>query len=180
MIEVGNSRRALIYPAQNTSTGKISVFLRRITDIRRLRTLRTVFDLKFDLLSFFQRSKSVTTNCGVVHENVTTPFTFKKPITLGIIEPLDLTCNATHTLSSYLLMRHANYQRIPQDRMYPNYKNSQGTKKDREMLAQPRLSKSGNAPKARKSTEPLPLCQATLHFFGLLSIFPITKSWSTT
>ena len=181
MIEVDN-RRGFIYPALNVSTGQAPVFLGWNADISRLRPLRAVDDLKFDLLSFFQRSKSVTTNCGVVYENVTTPFTFNKPETLGVIEPLDLTCNATHAFSSYLLMRqHANCQRVPQDRVYPNYKNCQGTKKDREVLARPRLSKSGNAPKrARKSTEQLALCQAVLHFFGLLSIFTTTNSWPIT
>ena len=153
MIEAGNSRRALIYPAQNVSAGKISVFLgRRIADVSRLRTLRAVDDLKFDLLSFFQRSKSVTTNCGVVHKNVTTPFTFNKSITLSVIEPLDLTCNATHTFSFYLL----------------------------RMLARSQLAKSRKNPEARKSTEPLALCQAVLHFFGLLSIFTTINPWSTT
>ena len=157
------------------------LFLRGKTDVFRLRTLRTIADLTFDLLSFFQRSKSVTTNCGVVYEDVFAPFTFKKPITLGVIEPLNLTCNATHAFSSsYLLMRHADCQHVPQDRVYPNYKNCQGTKKDREMLARSRLSKSGNAPKTRKSTEQLALCQAVVHFFGLLSTFTTPNPWSIT
>ena len=100
MIEVDN-RRGFIYPV--LSTGQAPVFLGWMADISRLRPLRTIDNLKFDLLSFFQRSKSVTTNCGVVYENVVTPFTFNKPITLGVIEPLDLAC-ITHRSSSLLAL----------------------------------------------------------------------------
>jgi hypothetical protein len=59
-----------------------------------LRSLRAVNDLKLDRLAFLERPEAVALNCGVVNEYVTPRFAFDEPVALGVVEPLDLACNA--------------------------------------------------------------------------------------
>src|SRR4029453_14598556 len=59
-------------------------------------SLRTINDLKFDLLAFFERAKAGTLNRREVHEHVVAALTFNESVTLRVVEPLDLTGDA-HT-----------------------------------------------------------------------------------
>src|SRR5713101_4992004 len=71
-------------------------------DVAGLRALGAVNDLELDSLAFLERSKPVALNGRVVHEDVTASVAFDEPVTLGVVEPLDLACDA-HRSSSYLL-----------------------------------------------------------------------------
>src|SRR5207249_2426121 len=64
-------------------------------DVPRLRTLRAVDNLEFDRLTLFQGPEAVATDCGIVHENVAATLPFNETVALGVVEPLDLTCD-TH------------------------------------------------------------------------------------
>ena len=73
-------------------------------DVPRLRTLGTVDDFKFNRLALFQGPEAVATDSGIVHEDVASTFPFNETVALGVVEPLDLTCD-THRSSS--LLKHA-------------------------------------------------------------------------
>src|SRR5687767_53434 len=70
-------------------------------DVPRLRTLGAIDDLEFDRLTLFQGPEAVATDRGVVHEHVAATLALNEPIAFGVVEPLDLACNA-HRSSSLL------------------------------------------------------------------------------
>src|ERR1051326_2254344 len=90
-------------------------------DVPCLRTLGAVDDFEFNRLAFFQGPETVATDCGIVHEHVATTLAFNETVALGVVKPLDLTCD-THRSSS--LLKHA--PEVPDE--------LPGTKKDRECL----------------------------------------------
>jgi hypothetical protein len=69
------------------------------SDVARLGALGAVDDLEFDRLPFFERPEAGALDCRVMHEDVATAFALDESITLGVVEPLDLACNA-HRSSS--------------------------------------------------------------------------------
>src|SRR5881409_2722096 len=71
-------------------------------DVACLRALGAVDDLELHCLAFLERSESVALNGRVVHEDVTASVALDEPVTLGVVEPLDLACDA-HRSSSYVL-----------------------------------------------------------------------------
>src|SRR5687767_2527140 len=96
-------------------------------DVPCLRALWTVDDLELDRLTLFQGPEAVATDRGVVHEHVAATLTLNEPVALGVVEPLDLACDA-HRSSSLLAC--AGFPRLPRraaDEL-------SGTKKDRECL----------------------------------------------
>ena len=52
-----------------------------------------------DRLTLFQGPEAVATDCGVVHEHVAATLALNETVALGVVEPLDLACNA-HRSSS--------------------------------------------------------------------------------
>src|SRR5882762_8315267 len=56
--------------------------------------LRTVDDLELYRLAFLERTEPVALNGRVVHEDITASVALDEPVTLGVVEPLDLACNA--------------------------------------------------------------------------------------
>ena len=71
-----------------------------------LRALRTVDDLELHCLAFLERTEAVALNGLVVHEDVTASVALDESVTLGVVEPLDLACDA-HRSSSLLAGRSA-------------------------------------------------------------------------
>src|ERR1043166_9156527 len=67
-------------------------------DVPRLRTLWTVNDLEFDRLALFQGQEAVATDRGVMDKDVAAALPFNETVALGVVEPLDLTCNAHRSL----------------------------------------------------------------------------------
>src|SRR5690349_20754188 len=67
-------------------------------DVAGLRALRTVNDLEFDRLAFLERAEAVALNRRVVDEYVTTAVALDETISLGVVEPLDLACDAHRSL----------------------------------------------------------------------------------
>ena len=84
-------------------------------DVPCLRTLWAVNDLEFDRLTLFQGPEAVATDRGVMDEDVAAALAFNETVALGVVEPLDLTCNTHRSLP---------YRRKPHE--------LPGTKKDRE------------------------------------------------
>src|SRR5580765_2133046 len=76
-------------------------------DVPRLRPFRTIDDLELDRHTLLERPEPVALNGRVVHEDVTASVALDEPVTLGVVEPLDLTCD-THRSSSCLLRRRRN------------------------------------------------------------------------
>src|SRR5207253_7933081 len=70
-------------------------------DVPRLRTLWAVDDLELDRLTLFQGPEAVATDRGVMHEDVAAALPFNETVALGVVEPLDLACDA-HRSSSLL------------------------------------------------------------------------------
>src|SRR6188474_2871864 len=70
-------------------------------NVTGLWSLGSVNDFELDGLSFFQRPETGTLDCGVVDEDVAATLAFDEPITLRVVEPLDLACD-THRSSSLL------------------------------------------------------------------------------
>jgi len=68
-------------------------------DVSGLGSLRTVNNFELDGLSFLQRPEAGALNGRVVDEDVAAAFAFDKPLTLGVVEPLDLACDAHRSLS---------------------------------------------------------------------------------
>src|SRR3954463_1123562 len=67
-------------------------------NVAGLRALGTVNDLELDCLAFLERPESIALNRRVVHENVTPSVAFDEPIPFGVVEPLDLACDAHRSL----------------------------------------------------------------------------------
>src|SRR5882672_10658630 len=65
-----------------------------LRDVAGLRAFRTVNDLELYRLAFLERTEPVALNGRVVHEDVTASVALDEPVTLGVVEPLDLACNA--------------------------------------------------------------------------------------
>ena len=68
----------------------------RLRYVASLWSLRTVDDLEFDLLAFFEGPESGALNRGEVHEHVVSTFALNETVPLSVVEPLDLADN-THT-----------------------------------------------------------------------------------
>ena len=73
-------------------------------DVTGLWSLGSVNDFELDGLSLFQGPEAGTLNGGVVDEDVAAALAFDEPITLGVVEPLDLACD-THRSSSLPYVR---------------------------------------------------------------------------
>src|SRR5262244_3821131 len=73
-------------------------------DVAGLRALGAVNDLELHCLALLERTEAVALNGRVVHEDVAASVTLDEPIPLGVVEPLDLACDA-HRSSSCLLGR---------------------------------------------------------------------------
>ena len=73
-------------------------------DVTGLWSLGSVNDFELDGLSLFQGPEAGALNRGVVHEDVAAALAFDEPITLGVVEPLDLACD-THRSSSLPYVR---------------------------------------------------------------------------
>ena len=71
-------------------------------DVAGLRALGTVNDFELDCLAFFKRTEAVALNGRVVHEDVTASVAFDEPVTFGVVEPLDLACDAHRSLPCLL------------------------------------------------------------------------------
>src|SRR5262249_48201855 len=97
-------------------------------DVAGLRAFGTVYDLEFDRLAFFERAEAVALNRRVVHEDVTASVALDEPITLGVVEPLDLACDAHRSSSCLTGPRHHVAPAICRSR------SAGGTKKDRKLL----------------------------------------------
>src|SRR5688572_18313459 len=63
-------------------------------DVPRLRALGAVDDLEFNRLTLLQGPEAVATDRGVVHEHVAATLALNEPVALGVIEPLNLACDA--------------------------------------------------------------------------------------
>lgn len=58
-------------------------------DVGCLRALRSLNDLKFYGVTFLQGFVAVTSDCGIVDENICSIISSDKSIALRIVEPLD-------------------------------------------------------------------------------------------
>ena len=67
-----------------------------------LGTLRPVYDFKLDRLALVESSKTVPLKSRKMNKNVTAAFLFDKSIAFGVIEPLDLACDAHCISFAYL------------------------------------------------------------------------------
>src|SRR5262249_27807297 len=83
-------------PVSNTVCG-----LGGFGDVAGLGTLRTVDDLELDRLAFLESSETIALNCGEVDEHIAPTVALNEPVTLGVVEPLDLACD-THRTSPAL------------------------------------------------------------------------------
>ena len=68
-------------------------------DVPGLGSFWTVNNLELDGLSFLQGPETGALNSGIVDEDVAAAFAFDEPVTLGVVEPLDLACDAHRSLS---------------------------------------------------------------------------------
>src|SRR5581483_614219 len=59
-----------------------------------LRAPGTVNDFELHCLAFLERAEPIPLDRRVVHEDVTASVALDEPVPLGIVEPLDLTCDA--------------------------------------------------------------------------------------
>src|SRR3954463_8105097 len=91
--------------AKGRGRGPLPCKVLDLVDVAGLRALRTVNDLELDRLAFLERTEAVALDRRVVDEHVTASVAFDESVTLGVVEPLDLTCD-THRSSSCLLGRH--------------------------------------------------------------------------
>src|SRR6185295_2242678 len=131
-------------PAPPGTPGRSYVVL-GFGDVPRLRPLRSVDDLEFDRLTLFQGPETVATDCRVVDEHVAATLALNETVALGVVEPLDLACNA-HRSSSLLAVRIfpvgvTRWIDAPEAAVELS-----GTKKDRECLRGLDCNRSGNAP----------------------------------
>jgi len=63
----------------------------RLQDIRSLRPLCPLYDLKLDIFSFFQTLESFSLQCRIMYEDIVSALKTNEPKSLAIIEPLDRT-----------------------------------------------------------------------------------------
>src|SRR5439155_13720875 len=75
-------------------------------DVAGLRALGTVNDFELHCLAFFERTEAVALNRRVVHEDVAASVSLDESITLGVVEPLDLACDAHRSSSCLTGPRH--------------------------------------------------------------------------
>src|SRR5947207_10353022 len=75
-----------------------------LVDVAGLRALWTVNDFELDRLAFLERAEAVALDSRVVDEHVTASVALDESVTLGVVEPLDLACDA-HRSCSYVLGR---------------------------------------------------------------------------
>jgi hypothetical protein len=101
-------------------------------DVPCLRALWTVDDLELDRLTLFQGPEAVATDRGVVHEHVASTLALNEPVPFGVIEPLDLACDA-HRSSSLLAGAGLQAETLP-DRDPKPQMSFEAQKKDRECL----------------------------------------------
>ena len=76
----------------------VPVWCRRCAGFRYvtgLLALRAIDDLELDRLAFFERPEVISLDRREVHEYVRPTFAFNEPVTLRVVEPLDLACD-TH------------------------------------------------------------------------------------
>src|SRR3954451_12828806 len=120
-------------PAPPGTPGRSYVVL-GFGDVPRLRPLRAVDDLEFDRLTLFQGPETVATDCRVVDEYVAATLALNETVALGVVEPLDLACNA-HRSSSLLAIADRPAGQSRGGRVRPETADElRGTKKDRECL----------------------------------------------
>src|SRR5579862_8720592 len=67
-------------------------------DVAGLRALRAVNDLELHCLAFFERSEAVALDGRVVHEDIAASVTLDETVPLGVVEALDLACDAHRSL----------------------------------------------------------------------------------
>src|SRR5947199_3861857 len=67
-------------------------------DVAGLRALGAVNDLELHRLAFLERTEAVALNGRVVDEDVAASVTLDDPMPLGVVEPLDLACDAHRSL----------------------------------------------------------------------------------
>src|SRR5438128_1551535 len=70
-----------------------------LRDVPGLGSLWTVNNLELDGLSLLQRPEAGALDGGVMDEDVAAAFAFDEPITLGVVEPLDLACDTHRSFS---------------------------------------------------------------------------------
>src|SRR5258708_36956956 len=70
-------------------------------NVAGLRALRTVSDLELHCLTFLERTEAVALNGRVVHEDITASVALDKPVTLRVVEPLDLACDTHRSLPTF-------------------------------------------------------------------------------
>src|SRR6185436_19725699 len=87
--------------AESRCSQPSALCLRRsdLGDVARLRALGAVDDLEFDRLAFLERTESVTLDRGVMDEDIAASVALDKSVSLGVIEPLDLACDAHRSCS---------------------------------------------------------------------------------
>jgi hypothetical protein len=101
-------------------------------DVPCLRTFWTVDDLEFDRLTLLQGPEAIATDRGVVNEDVAASFALNESVPFGVVEPLDLACDAHRSLPCLLCDELSS---PPLDRVQPDAADElRGTKKDRECL----------------------------------------------
>src|SRR5262249_59447831 len=68
-------------------------------NVAGLRAFGTVNDLELHCLAFLERPEPVALNGRVVHEDIAASVTLDESVPLGVVEPLDFSCDA-HRSSS--------------------------------------------------------------------------------
>ena len=74
----------------------------RLRHIAGLRTLRAVDDFELNGLAFFERPEATALDRREVHKHVAARVTFDESVTLGVVEPLNLACDAHRRTSPAL------------------------------------------------------------------------------
>ena len=68
-----------------------------LRDVARLLAFGAIDDLELDRLTFLERPEPIALDCREVDEHVRPAVTFNETVTLGVVEPLDLTCDTHRT-----------------------------------------------------------------------------------
>src|SRR5882672_9551374 len=63
-------------------------------DVASLRAFWTVNDFELHCLTFLERTETVALDSRVVHEDIAASVALDEPVPLGVVEPLDLACDA--------------------------------------------------------------------------------------
>src|SRR5437764_11904307 len=69
-------------------------------DVAGLRALGAVNDLELHRLTLLERSEAVALNGRVVHEDIAASVALDESVSLRVVEPLDLACDAHRSSSS--------------------------------------------------------------------------------